>query len=152
MPKRSNKKKKLKLTEKMEKTIAFVKEGYSLRRAMLEAGYSPTTAQKKSGEYLRRLDLDELRKGLKIHNAVSGIKAFKVLDDKMDNAEKETDQIKAADAVLRAGRIYLGKEELPTTMTCVFQTFKDTTIDMTPPEKPDEIIDVNSDGDEGDEP
>ena len=45
IPKKS--KKKRQLTERMKKTLALVKEGYSLRRAMIEAGYSETTAQKR---------------------------------------------------------------------------------------------------------
>jgi DNA-binding NarL/FixJ family response regulator len=71
MPKQSNKTRKSKPTEKMVKTVALVKEGYSLKRAMLEAGYSPKTVEKKASEYMKRLDLGELKRGLRIQNAIS---------------------------------------------------------------------------------
>lgn len=91
----------------LAETKALVKEGYSLKMAMKIAGYSPSTIQKKASEYLKKLSLDELRKGLKIQTALSTFKAFKVLDEKMEDAEKDSDQIKAADAVLRSGKTFL---------------------------------------------
>lgn len=145
IPKKS--KKKRQLTERMKKTLALVKEGYSLRRAMIEAGYSETTAQKKASEYLRRLDLDELRKGLKVQTALSSHKAFKVLDEMMDNAGKDGDKIKAADAVLRSGKTYLERDPGDTTIVFQLQTIKGEKIFLNSPAKPD-AIDINSEKDE----
>lgn len=127
----------------LAETRKLFKEGYSIKRAMLEAGYSPSTVKKKAWEYLRRMDIDELKKGLRIQAALTSHKAYKVLNDKLDTAERDKDVIDAADAVLKSAKTFLGKDDTPTTLVWAFQTFQgDTTIEMTSPEKPDEIIDV----------
>jgi hypothetical protein len=146
-PKKSKKKKPP--TERMTKTLALVKEGYSLKRAMIEAGYSPMTAQKKSAEYLRKLDLDELRKGLRVQTALSSHKAFKVLNEMMDESEKDGDKIKAADCVLRSGRTFLEIEPGDTTIVFQLQTVKGQTIYLNTPQESDEIIDVAPEKEEG---
>lgn len=98
-----------------------------LKKAMELAGYSPSTIEHKANLYMKKLDLDELRRGLGIKAALSGIKAFKVLDEGMDGKEPK-DRIKAADAALKAGKIHLGKEEVPTQVNWFFQTNIDKTI------------------------
>jgi len=144
-------KKKKPPTEKMAKTLALVKEGYSLKRAMIEAGYSPMTAQKKGAEYLRRLDLTEIKRGLRIQNAISSIKAQKVLSEKMTSAKREGDQIKAADAVLRASKNFLADSSGDTTYVFIAQTINGETINLGIPQKPDGIgvIDVEPQREEG---
>jgi hypothetical protein len=144
MPKKNNKQKKSKPTEKMVKTVALVKEGYSLKRAMLEAGYSAKTVEKKASEYMKRLDLGELKRGLRIQNALSSYKAHRILDEKMTSAEKNGDQIKAADAVLRASKTFLAESSGDTTYTFVCQTITGQTINLGIPQKSDEqeVIDL----------
>jgi len=151
MKRKKPKKKKKPPTERMAKTMALVKDGFSIKRAMIEAGYSPMTAQKKGAEYLRRLDLTEIKRGLRIQNAISSIKAQKVLSEKMTSAEKEGDQIKAADAVLRASKTFLAESSGDTTYTFVCQTITGETINLGIPQKPDgiEVIDVEPETEEG---
>ena len=127
----------------------LVKEGYSLKKAMELAGYAPSTIQKKASEYLKKLDLDELKKGLKIETALSSYKAFKTLNEKMTNAEKDGDQIRAADAVLKAGKVYLTKEPGDTTLVFQLQTIQGEQIILNAPGKPDETIDIEPEIEEG---
>ena len=90
-----------------------------------------------------------MRKGLKVQTALSSHKAFKVLDEMMDNAGKDGDKIKAADAVLRSGKTYLGRDPGDTTIVFQLQTIKGERVFLNSPSKLD-AIDVNSELDEED--
>ncbi|NIO19206.1 MAG: hypothetical protein GTN76_00245 [Candidatus Aenigmarchaeota archaeon] len=81
-----------------------------LKKAMELAGYSPSTIEHNANLYMKKLDLDELRRGLGIKAALSGTKAFKVLDEEMDGKEPN-DRIKVADVALKLERLIWEKRK-----------------------------------------
>ncbi|MFX0199215.1 MAG: hypothetical protein ACFFCW_24090 [Candidatus Hodarchaeota archaeon] len=149
--KRTYRKKKPRYSEKLTKTRELVADGFSLKKALELAGYAPSTVKHNANLYLKKLDLDELKRGLKINTALSGFKALKVLDELMVSAEKDSDKIKAGDSVLRAGKTHLVKDETPPSYTFILQTIEGQTVNLNAPtKKTDEIIDITSEKDEED--
>jgi hypothetical protein len=67
----------------------------------------------------------------------------------MTSAEKDGDQIKAADAVLRASKTFLAESSGDTTYTFVCQTIAGETVNLNIPQKPDRVIDVEPETEEG---
>jgi hypothetical protein len=139
-----NRRKEPKLSEKMVKTKELIQEGYALKKAMELAGYAPSTIEHNASLYMDKLDLNELKYGIKISTALSSIKALKKLDEKMDTAVKDQDQIRAADSVLKAGKIHLQTESVPPKIIFRAQTINMEMINQlkTKPEFQDNIIDI----------
>ncbi len=72
------------LTPRTEKTKELVKEGYSIKKALESAGYAQSTFNSRYRQYLEKLDLPELLRGLKQGSTILNYKAIKVLDEEMD--------------------------------------------------------------------
>jgi len=58
------KKRRNRLTPRMERTKELVKEGYSVKKAMELVGYAQSTINSSWQHYLTKLDLPELLRGL----------------------------------------------------------------------------------------
>ena len=123
MKRRNTNKREKRLTPRMEKTKELVKEGYSIKKALELAGYSQSTINSRYRQYLERLDLPELLRGLKHGSAILNYKALKVLGEEMDK-ENSRELIRAADVAVKMGKLHLGQDEPPPKIVFRFQTFK----------------------------
>ncbi len=118
---RKIKKREKRLTPRMEKTKELVREGYSIRKAMEIAGYSQNTINSRYRQYLEKLDLPELLRGLKPASAILNYKVIKVLDEEMDK-ENSRERIRAADVAVKMGKLHLGEDKAPPKIVFQFQT------------------------------
>jgi hypothetical protein len=105
----------------MEKTKARVREGFSIKKALELAGYSQSTINSNWKDYLIKLDLPELLRGLKHGSALLNYKAIKVLGEEMDK-ENSRERIRAADVAVKMGKLHLGQDEAPPRIVFQFQT------------------------------
>jgi hypothetical protein len=122
---RDNKKRKIKKnrlpTPRMRKTLEQVKQGCSIQKAMELAGYSPKTIKHRWRDYLDRLDIQELMRGLKTGTAILHYQILKVLDEELKGDDVK-ERLRAADIGARMGKVHLVKEEVPSNITFAFQT------------------------------
>jgi len=118
---RKIKKEEKKLTPRMVKTKELIKEGYSIKKALELAGYSQSTINSRYRQYLEKLDLPELLRGLKHGSAILNYKVIRVLDEEMDK-ENSRERIRAADVAVKMGKLHLGKDEAPPKIVFHFQT------------------------------
>ena len=112
MKRRKIKKGEKRQTPRMEKTKELIKEGFSIKKALELAGYSQSTINSRYRQYLERLDLPELLRGLKQGSALLNYKAMKVLDEEMDK-ENSRERIRAADVAVKMGKLHLGEDKAP---------------------------------------
>jgi hypothetical protein len=119
--KRRIKKRRNRRTPRMERTKDLIKEGYSVKKAMELAGYSESTINSSWKDYLIRLDLPELLRGLKHGSAILNYKAIKVLDEEMDK-EDSRERIRAADVSVKMGKLHLGEDKAPPRIVIHLQT------------------------------
>lgn len=83
--------------------------------------YAQSTISSHYKDLLDRLDLPELLRGLKPASAILNYKATKVLDEEMDR-ENSRERIRAADVVVKMGKLHLGEDRAPPVIKFHFQT------------------------------
>lgn len=133
-------------TEKMEKTLEEVKAGCSIQKAMQLAGYSEKTIRHNWKNYLDRLDIQELMRGLKTGTAILHYEVLKVLSEELKGDEAK-ERLRAADIGTRLGVVHLKKEEVPSNITFAFQTIQGENVQVNVGDKTKdkaEAIEVNS--------
>jgi len=138
-------------TPRMQKTLEEVKQGCSIQKAMELAGYSPKTIKHRWRDYLDRLDIQELMRGLKTGTAILHYQILKVLDEEL-KGDDVRERLRAADIGARMGKVHLVKEEVPSNITFSFQTIQGENIQINQGKDPSQdggtVIDVETETEE----
>ena len=107
--------------EKRQKLIGYLKEGYSVQKAMELAGYSETTIRTKLRRTVgRNVDVNALHSTSKGRSLYVNHLALDVAEDMMDTKKDDKTRSYGAKLALDNAKIHLGQDRTPLSTTYKF--------------------------------
>ena len=100
---------------------AYLKEGYSVKKSMELAGYSPSTIETQAKRTVaNNIDVDELHRTLKGRSLYANHLALDVAEEMMDPKKEDKTRSYGAKLALDNAKIHLGKDQTPPNITFRF--------------------------------
>lgn len=109
---------------KIVKFESYLSEGYSPKKSMELAGYSPLMCTTKVAATLRLVNYDTLRLALKPHAVLLNHQANGVMQRMMEHGVDIKQQAYGAKLALDNAKIHLADDKSPTSITFSFQTIQ----------------------------